>query len=136
MKNLPLSCMRRRFTLADLCFLAGVTVILCIYIYRLPLGGAGNDEAFYLTIPQRLLQGDGLISDEWHGSQLYCFYTAPVLFLRNLIFPTNNGIIVQYRYIYLFIHAFVAIGIYLRLRKRHGPGATVAVLLFFLFYSL
>lgn len=139
MKTSRLDSLRQRFTAYDLCFLGGMIFIVLLYLYRLPLGAGGNDEAFYLTIPQRLVQGDGLFTDEWHGSQLYTFYVTPILALRNLFFPTNEGIIVQYRYIYLFFHALVAVGIYLRLRKRYRHlGCVLGPLLLFLFtpYSI
>ena len=37
------------------------------------------DEGFYLTIPYRLIQGDCLLVDEWHVSQLAGFLLIPVL---------------------------------------------------------
>ena len=37
-------------------------------------GAKGADESFYLTIPHRLLLGDGLVSDEWHPSLFSSFF--------------------------------------------------------------
>ncbi len=117
----------------DLAFLLGMLVILGIYLYKLPLGTPTADEAFYLTIPQRLLQGDVFFVDEWHGSQLYCLYTAPFLALRNLFTSTGDGVILYWRYCYLAVHSLLCLTMYLRLRKTYRWGAAVGVLILYLF---
>ncbi len=117
----------------DLVFGFGMLAILCLYLYKLPLGSVAADEAFYITIPQRLLQGDVFFADEWHGSQLYCFYTAPILALRNLFFPTGEGIILHWRYCYLIVHSLLCLIMYLRLRKKYRWSAAAGVLVLYLF---
>lgn len=124
--------LKRRFSGWDPAFSLGMLAIFCLYLYKIPLGRAITDEGFYLSIPQRLLQGDVFFVDEWHGSQLYCFYTAPILALRNLFFPTSDGILLHWRYGYLAVHSLLCLIMYLRLRKKYRWSA-VGVLVLYLF---
>lgn len=114
----------------DVCFAVLFLAIFCLYLYKLPLGIPSGDEAFYLTVPKRLLQGDALLADEWHGSQLTAFLTAPLMALRDLLFPGSQGIVLQWRYFYLAVHALVSVTVYLRLRGEGYFGALAAALLF------
>ena len=56
----------RRELPAVLLLLAALAVVL----WKAPFGMAIPDEALYLTIPYRLLQGDSLLLHEWHVTQL------------------------------------------------------------------
>lgn len=122
---------REKLWVRDLCVLGAFALILCLYAYKLPLGMPSGDEAFYLTIPKRLLQGDGLVVDEWHGSQLSAFLTMPLMALRNALFPGSEGIVLQWRWLYVAVHGLFSLGVYLRLRRRGWRAVGVACLLFF-----
>ena len=52
---------------------------LLVYLYRINWGMASVDETFYLTTPFRLVQGDALLVDEWHVSQLSAVLIYPIL---------------------------------------------------------
>ncbi|MGI6072535.1 MAG: hypothetical protein ACOX75_05940 [Lachnospiraceae bacterium] len=96
--------------------------------------GFGNmDEAFYLTIPYRLSQGDGLFVHEWHLSQMSGFLILPLMKLYMAIAGTTEGIILAFRYIYTVIQALAALFIYFRLRKTHQQGAALASIAFLLY---
>ncbi len=101
-------------------------VLQCFY------SSVSNDEAFYLTIPQRLLDGDALLVHEWHLSQLSSVLLLPVVFLYKLLVPTQQGIILAFRFIYLFVHTVIAIFLYIKLRK-YGMGAIFASVAYFLY---
>ncbi len=116
----------------DILFLVGMSALFLLYLYKIVFEIQGNDEAFYLTIPQRILQGDTFIVNEWHGSQLSALLIVPLMALRNLFCSTNDGIVLQFRYIYVLVHALCSCLIYWRIRKL-GYGAVIAVLMFFMF---
>lgn len=94
-------------------------------------GFGGDDEAFYLTIPDRLLNGDALFKDEWHLSQMSGFLRMPFLWICKLI-TGGEGIMLAARFTYVILHAGIAAVIYVRLRK-YGYTSVFASVLFFLF---
>ena len=114
----------------DWVFLFGFLAVFLIYLYKIPLEIQGNDEAFYLTIPQRILQGDVFVVDEWHGSQLYTFLLVPLRWLRDLFCPDTNGIVLQYRWFYLAFHSLVCLGLYGLIRPYGLSGALAALALY------
>ena len=121
---------RRRM---DLIFLCGFAVILALLIWKAPYGyGVTADESFYLSIPNRILQGDSFISDEWNLSQTSSFLLLPLVWLYKTLFHSLDGIQLFCRYVYIFGHALSALFIYWRLR-RFGWGGMAAALLHFAF---
>ena len=59
-----------RITLIDICWSITFLGVLLILLYKCQFGFADKDEAFYLSIPIRLVQGDSLLGQEWHVSAL------------------------------------------------------------------
>ena len=112
-------------------FLLGFLVILTMHLYKVPLEIQGSDEVYYLTIPKRILDGDALLVDEWHGSQLSALLLLPFVWLHKLIFGYEK-ILLHFRYIYVTVHALCTLIVYLRLRSYKLFGA-LASLFFFLF---
>lgn len=112
----------------------GACFILSLFflIWKAPFGLGGDDEAFYLTIPLRLLQGDAFIVDEYHLSQLSGFLLYPLVGLYKSINPTLDGILLDFRYIYIFFHSVTALVIYSRV-KKHGLFAIAATLILYLY---
>lgn len=112
-----------------------ILLLLCgigLYIYRLPFGMADVDETFYLSIPYRLCQGDALIVDEWHVSQLAGFLLYPIMWVYLKIVGTTEGIVLAFRCIYVVFQLLAATGIYCILR-RFRLAAAGAAALFFIF---
>lgn len=110
-------------------------LLFCSFVFAVAqcfYSPVSNDEAFYLTIPQRLLSGDALLVDEWHLSQLSSVLLLPIVFLYKLIVPTQQGVILAFRFIYLFLHTVIAIFLYIKLRK-YGVGAIFASIAYFLY---
>ena len=96
--------------------------------------GFGNiDEAFYLTVPMRLLQGDALFLHEWHLSQMSGFLLAPLVSLVLRLNQGTEGIILLMRYMYTACQCLAALAIYLRLRRYSWIGAACAALSFMIF---
>ena len=65
--------------------LLGLTAVF--FCWRCRYGFAEADEAFYPTIAYRLTQGDRLLVDEWHMSQL----SSVLLYLPVLLFTRLTG---------------------------------------------
>lgn len=113
-------------------FICLMAAALAFSFWKCVYGFGGNDEAFYLTIPHRLLMGDSFIVDEWHLSQLSGFLLMPFVWLYTSITGSTEGIILAARIAYILLHAAVAAVIYTRLRK-YGYIAVAGCVLFFLF---
>ncbi len=118
-------------TNCDILYIIGFVGILLLFIFKAPLEIQGQDEAFYLTVPKRLLDGDVFVFDEWHGSQFSALLVYPIMALHNLLF-SSDGIVLHFRYIYIFFQALSAVVIYIRLRDYKLFGA-LASLMFFMF---
>ena len=101
-------------------------------IWKAFYGFGGLDESFYLTIPQRFLQGDALFLDEWHLSQMCSVMLIPFVGLFRAFTGSFEGVILAARFFYIFVHAAVTFVIYRRLRK-YGYVALFGCLLFFIF---
>jgi len=121
-----------KFTFQDGVFIMLILCALMLDFWKCRYGFGGNDEAFYLTIPHRLLQGDALIKDEWHLSQLSGFLIIPFVKLYTLITQSTEGIIFAARISYIFMHLISSVFIYTRLRK-YGLMSVFACVLFFIF---
>lgn len=111
-------------------FYAAVWFIL---LRKCRYGVANFDEAFYLTIPYRLCQGDQLLVHEWNLSQL----SAPLLFLPFkiylLLFGGTDGIFFAFRRLFVLLWGGGGIILFSRLRRISVPGAMAAALVFLIF---
>lgn len=68
---------KEKSRIADIVFVILLAGVVCMHLSRIRLGNVDIDEAFYLTVPYRLAQGEGLLADEWHVSQLVGFLLYP-----------------------------------------------------------
>lgn len=116
----------------DYLFFALMIGALIFSFWKCRYGFAGDDEAFYLTIPQRLIDGDALIKDEWHLSQLSGIFMMPFVWLYTTIMQSTDGIILAARIFYIIFHATVSVIVYTRLRK-YGYISVFASVLYFIF---
>lgn len=96
--------------------------------------GFGNvDESFYLTVPYRLYQGDSLLANEWHLSQIAGLILLPFVSIYMSVFKTTAGIILTFRYLYICVLGVSSLFVFYRLRKYNSAGAAVAAIVFFLY---
>lgn len=116
----------------DIIFFIGLLIVGIFLIWKVRYGAEGYDEAFYLTIPYRMVKGDILFINEWHGSQLSAFILYPFVKLYLLIFKSTEGIILFFRYLYVAVNTVVSIVAYLRLRQ-FGISGAIGVLLYYIF---
>ena len=108
--------------------------VALLYLSRINMGMAEMDESFYLTIPLRLAQGDALLVDEWHVSQLAGFLIYPLMKVYLWVTGGNTeGIVLHFRYIYLVVQMTVTVIGYLCLRKREKWMAVIVNLVYALF---
>lgn len=107
-------------------FLIGALVIACFYLWRIQYGNAEVDEAFYLTVPFRILKGDRLLTDEWHVTQLTGFLQTPMMLLQRLLFGGTEGVVLHFRAFWLAGHLAVMTLSYALLAQRNRVGAVAA----------
>ena len=116
----------------DYLFIALMMFGLIFSFWKCRYGFGGNDEAFYLTIPHRLVLGDSLFGNEWHLSQLSGFLLIPFVWLFRLITGSTDGIIFAARIVFFLYHAAATVAIYSRLRK-YSFFSVFACALYFLY---
>lgn len=116
----------------DILFAVLILAGIIFYIWKAQFGFGGYDDAFYLTVPHRLLKGDALFVDEWHLSQMSGVLQLPFVWLYTTIAGSTAGIIYAMRIIYVVIHCAACVLIYTRLRK-YGVLAAIGTALYFIF---
>lgn len=57
---------KKRFTAYDICFFISLAAAAIFLIWKCRYGYGAGDEPFYLTLAQRLADGDALLSQEWN----------------------------------------------------------------------
>ena len=110
------------------CYVLIFISLFVFLLWRCKYGLGNSDEAFYLTVPYRFLQGDRMLIHEWHLSQFASFTMVPVVWLYLLIVGTTEGIILSFRYIYTVIWCAGSLFLFLRARKLSKYGAMCASL--------
>ena len=113
-------------------FVCGMILILILSIWKARYGFGGNDEAFFLSIPLRLCNGEKLFVNEWNLSQMTALVLFPVVKLYSILFKSTDAIALNFRYIYIAFNSLVTIIAYIYL-KEYKLGAVVAALLYMLF---
>lgn len=116
----------------DIFFILLMAFGIIFAIWKCFYGFGGSDEAFYLTIPDRLSMGDALITEEWHLSQLSGVLLIPFVSIYKLIVGSTEGIILAARFNYIIFHAVVSSVIYIKLRNK-GILSVIASFLFFIY---
>lgn len=136
-KHLSGTCIRGKCKIPKhydfLIFLLGILPLSVLLFVKCRYGFAIIDEAFYLSIPYRLYQGDILLLEEWNLSQLAGWILKlPVsAFVR--ITGSTDGIYLFFRYLYVLLHLCGSVLLFLLLRKRTGIGAVTAAFFYFLY---
>ena len=113
--------------------LALLLLCLGLCIWRAPYGACGADEALYLSIPRRVMQGDRLLLHEWQVIQLSSLLLLPLLRVYVRLSGGFAGAYLAFRCLFVFFHGLTAAGIYLRLRRFTLPGAVFAAAIYLVF---
>lgn len=111
----------------DAAFALCIAAFAAFLVWKAPYGYLSNDEAFYLTIPYRMLQGDVLFINEWHGSQLTGLLLCPLLWLYFALGGTSEGVVLCFRYMYAAAQVLSAVYIYILCRRGGERGCMGAL---------
>lgn len=130
-KELLPSWLRKNADIAVFCIL--LVCAAAFLVWKAFYGFGNRDEAFYLTVAKRLLQGDSPITEEWHVSQLSGLLLLPVMGIYLAINPSCEGMILHFRLIYVIFQIICSSVLFLRLRKTCAWGALVGSLIFMIY---
>jgi len=117
----------------DLLFFVTLIIAGAFLLWKCQFGIGNNDEAFYLTIPHRLLQGDALFRHEWHLSQMAGFLLLPVYTVVRWMNGGMEGIVLAMRYAAILVQCIAAVYMYGRMRSYSWLGALCSTLSFLLY---
>ncbi len=115
--------------------IAAVCLISAAFFYLFitaSFNGTISDEAFYLSVPFRIMNGDGLFTDEWHLSQLSSVLLYIPVKLFTAFTGSTKGIILFSRRLFCLMQLITGVYTYKTFRK-HGLSAVLMSLLFMLF---
>lgn len=119
--------------IAAIAFIAFAFIYLVFFAFS---GGTFADEAFYSSIPLRLINGDGLFTDEWHLSQLssVLLYIPVRLFL--MFTGSTEGMLVYMRLLFCLMQLATGILLYRTLRKDFGYTAIIISVSYMTFFTI
>ena len=118
--------MRGKFT--DVIYYGLFCFIAVFLFWKCRIGYANLDEAFYLSVPFRLCQGDGLFIHEWNWSMLSSVPVYPIMKIYLLLFSGTEGILLHFRWIFTFVWSMSALFTGIRMRQYSKTGAYAASL--------
>ena len=121
----------KRFQISDIVFITSLLAGLAAFFLLLRTMPIVIDETFYPSIALRLINGDSLITDEWHLSQFSSFFLYLPVKLWLAVKGSTDGIIIYMRCAFLLLHSLTACVIYTFFRK-HKAWAVAGALAFFL----
>ncbi len=117
-----------RLSKTDYAAFAVCAALFAFFVYRVCRGIGIADESFYYTIAQRLLQGDRLLIDDWHVSQLSALLLVLPYKLYTAIAGGTDGVLLFMRYVYIFCSFCIYWFLYARMRAHKVWGVAAAAL--------
>ncbi len=122
--------MKKKLNNHDLLF--GIALIFCIlflgmFAFAYPFS---RDEAYYLTVPLRLVNGDSLVQHDWHLTQFSSLFSYLPTLIWIKLTGSTEGIVVFSRCVYLMIQASLTTVVYLFFRN-YKIWSVIAAVLFF-----
>lgn len=112
--------------------IAAILLGLCLLVFFVITAGNGvgmPDEAFYYTVPQRILNGDRLFVDEWHLTQLASLFSVLPYWIFTTVTGGTEGLILYMRLIFTAVNMLFYAYLYCRLR-RYGFWGLLSAFLF------
>ncbi|MGN0776215.1 MAG: hypothetical protein ACI4MM_06010 [Candidatus Ventricola sp.] len=107
----------------DAVFYTALLLTALFLLWKCRYGFGNMDEAFYLTVPLRLLQGDALLVHEWHPSQMAGVLSLPVVWVLRMLCGGTDGIILAMRYATVALLCALSLYVYHRLKRYSRIGA-------------
>jgi len=120
----------------DFLFLAGLLLGILFLFWKSKYGMGAYDEPFYLTIPHRIVRGDGMFSEEWNFGQFSSFLLLPLMKLYLFLHGGTEGIVLHFRYFYLVFQVLCTVVLYVRLREKELAWAAAWLFLLFTPYDI
>ncbi len=117
-------------------YLPPVIFFLCgaIFLFwRAPFGYCWQDEPFLASLASRILRGDTLLIDEWHGAQNTGVLILPVYALLHRILGGTEGILYAMRMVYCL--SWLAALIFLWKKLEPVGNSRYAAVLYLLLFS-
>lgn len=122
---------KRCFHQLNKCDIAAVLLGICLLVFFLITARYGvgmPDEAFYYTVPQRILNGDRLFVDEWHLTQLASLFSVLPYWIFTTITGGTEGLILYMRLFFTGINMLFYVYLYYKLRQYGFWGLLSAFL--------
>lgn len=113
-------------------FIPSFLAILGMLIWKCSYGFP-SDEALYLLIPMRFIDGDIPLIHEWHPTQLSAIWLHPIVALFLKIAGSTEGIFLTFRYIFTGCWALCSLFIFFRLRRISSLAALFSSLILFIY---
>lgn len=120
----------------DIIFWTGLFFGFLFLVWKSKYGTGAYDEPFYLTMPHRIVNGEGMFSEEWNFGQFSAFLLLPVMKIYLLIAGDTEGIILHFRYIYIGFQLLCTVAVYRKLRKQELSWAAAWLFLLFCPYDI
>lgn len=115
----------------DILFILILLAALIFSAWKANKGFADIDEAFYLTLPRRFLQGDSLLVDEWNTGLFSGLLLLPFMAVYNALFDSTDGIVLVFRWIFIAVQLLLSLYVYLCIRDRKGALWAVVPFMFY-----
>jgi len=117
---------------ATIIFIPSFLIILGMLLWKCRYGFP-SDEALYLLVPMRFINGDIPLIHEWHPTQICYIWLQPVVALFLKINGGTEGIFLAFRYIFTAVWGLFSLFVFARLRKISPIGALLASLMIFIY---
>ena len=107
---------RLRLRYFDVCAVILGTLLLLFFLFSVRLGFWSPDEAFFYTVPQRLLNGDRLFLEEWNLTQLSTLFSVIPVWAYTAVTGGTEGLILFMRYVFVAVDMLFYAYMYMKLR--------------------
>ena len=118
----------RRLNKYDAAALGLGLCLLAYFLYTARLGVGVPDEAFYYSIPQRLLKGDRLFVEEWHLTQMSSLFSVLPYWIYVSVTGGTRGMILYMRCAFIAADMLFYAYLYRKLRAYKLWGLLAAFL--------
>ena len=123
--------MEKKSKYIDIAFAVFFVFVTALFIWKAPYGFHFFDEAVWIGMPYRFIQGDIFMVDDWSLLQIPLLILYPLLKLYFAVFPDMEGMILFFRYVFIFFHCLDALILYVLLRRRSPLAALCVTMLYF-----
>ena len=123
--------MFKRLQKSDYFFIAA---LLCGLLFHMTIIISSDnffDEAFYPTVPYRLINDDSLVQHEWHLTQFSSLFLYLPVRLWLLIKGSTEGIYLYLRFVYIFVHSLVTVAVY-KFFRNYSIWSVLASMMFYM----